>query len=107
MYLLHAQRMGMDTNELKGLSQQEQQIKMQEFSRQHRPQPQAPMLEKRIAELQKKKADGAITEQEQKQLTQLEAMKKMRFGSNSLRPAPLELKKIEAKPDEKKPDEKK
>jgi len=43
-------------------------------------------MEKRLAELQKKKADGALTEKEQKQLDRLEAMKNNQGKPNAQRP---------------------
>jgi len=43
-------------------------------------------MEKRLAELQKKKADGALTEKEQKQLDRLEAMKNNQGKPNTQRP---------------------
>jgi hypothetical protein len=43
-------------------------------------------MEKRLAELQKKKTDGTITEKEQKQLDRLEARKNNQGKPNAQRP---------------------
>jgi len=43
-------------------------------------------MEKRLAELQKKKAAGTITDKEQKQLDRLEAMKKNQGNAQGQRP---------------------
>jgi hypothetical protein len=54
--------------------------------------------EKRVAELQKKKADGTITEQESRQLERLELFLKKGGRLDALKPRPKETTKGEQKP---------
>jgi hypothetical protein len=55
--------LGLDPQEMKGLTPEQRQAKMKEA------------IDKKMTELQKKKADGTITEQEQTQLDRLQKMK--------------------------------
>jgi len=60
------ERAGVNVDELKGLTQAERRDKVQ------------PLVEKRIADLEKKKTDGtALTEQEEEDLTSLNQLKQM------------------------------